>query len=302
MQKNSIQFSGLAPFRLQITDVTTCADSPENVFDQHVHGECEIYINLSGDVEFMVEDHIYPISPGSVIITKPYENHHCIYKSNAVHKHFWILFSCEGNEELFRIFFCRRAGEGNLIALNGDAVSELNENCRMLLKEGIPPLEQYFCFFRLIQLLSDGTMMSPTSVRLSPEVIVALDLIHERISETISVKDLADYLHISVSTFERKFKKNLGLTPRAYIFKRKLALAAALLAQGGSVKEVCERCGFSDDSNFIVLFRRNFGMTPLKYKKQFESAGRDDLRQKGEKPGESCHILRSKNHEKTTQK
>ena len=41
----------------------------ELIFDG-VMWECEIYLNLSGDVSFEVENRIYPVSPGTVILTR----------------------------------------------------------------------------------------------------------------------------------------------------------------------------------------------------------------------------------------
>lgn len=76
-----IIFGGVEPFYMNIRYIETDSKSIGNVFEQHVHDECEIYFNLSGDVSFMVEDNIYPITPGSAVITRPYENHHCIYHS-----------------------------------------------------------------------------------------------------------------------------------------------------------------------------------------------------------------------------
>ena len=71
-----------------------------------------------------MENNIYPITRGSVIITKPYEYHHCIYHSNELHKHYWILFSSEGNEHLLRLFFNRDTGNKNLIQLNGEELEK----------------------------------------------------------------------------------------------------------------------------------------------------------------------------------
>ena len=78
--------------------------SPLNVYDNHIHNECEIYINVSDDVSFSVGNSIYPVMPGGNIITSPLENHHCIYHTNRLHKHFWISFSAAGNERLRQLF------------------------------------------------------------------------------------------------------------------------------------------------------------------------------------------------------
>ncbi|MBP3591363.1 MAG: AraC family transcriptional regulator [Clostridia bacterium] len=44
-----------------------------------------------------------------------------------------------------------------------------------------------------------------------------------------------------------------------------------LLKKDASVTEACTAAGFSDCSHFIVLFKKKFGETPLKYKKRIES-------------------------------
>lgn len=56
----------------------------------------------------MVEDQIYSVSAGSVIITRPYEYHHCIYHSNERHRHYLVLFSADNNEKILDIFLTER--------------------------------------------------------------------------------------------------------------------------------------------------------------------------------------------------
>ena len=69
----------------------------EHIFqiDRHFHNQYEIYLNLSGDVSFMVEGNVYPVTRGDMIVTKAYEYHNCIYRSDKPHKHYWILFAFE---------------------------------------------------------------------------------------------------------------------------------------------------------------------------------------------------------------
>lgn len=81
-------FPAISPFSMQIAYVDIDSHSSLNQFEHHIHPECEIYLNLSGDVSFMVEDRIYPITAGSVIITRPHEYHHCIYHSDKRHRHY----------------------------------------------------------------------------------------------------------------------------------------------------------------------------------------------------------------------
>ena len=71
-------FGEIKPFDMTATYIEIDSNSPLNVYDDHIHNECEIYINLSGDVSFAVENSVYPIMPGGIIITRPLEYHHCI--------------------------------------------------------------------------------------------------------------------------------------------------------------------------------------------------------------------------------
>ena len=98
----------LSDFKIRAVYSEITKSSNENVNHSHIHDECEIYVNLSGDVSFIVENKIYPVKPGDIIISKPFEYHHCVYHSNKLHKHFWILFSSSGNEDMLNIFLIEK--------------------------------------------------------------------------------------------------------------------------------------------------------------------------------------------------
>lgn len=235
--------------------------------DQHIHPECEIYFNLSGDVSFMAGDNVYPISRGSVIVTRPYEYHHCIYRSNAVHRHYWVLFSSEHNEKFLDLFFRRKAGEGNLIVLSPEDTDRLALLFDSFLYNELSPSERYISFFEVLKILTSGAKRTSGKARLSPEVSLALGEINKNFSEPFSLSDLAGSLHLSVNTLERHFKSELGITPREYLLRRRMSSAVSLLADGKSVTEAAQESGFSDCSHFISRFKKQFNTTPAKYKK-----------------------------------
>ncbi len=65
----------------------------------------------------------------------------------------------------------------------------------------------------------------------------------------------------------RASRKHLGRTPTAYVNERRMEHAALLL--GGSdlpVESVSHQCGIGNLSHFYRLFRRQFGMTPRRYR------------------------------------
>ena len=98
-----------------------------------------------------------------------------------------------------------------------------------------------------------------------------LDDIHGHFSEIRSVGDVLASHFVSSATLTRWFRKYLHTSPREYLESVRLSNAAVLLLKGHSVTDACMRSGFSDCSHFIVLFKKKFGETPLKYKKKVKT-------------------------------
>lgn len=266
MEKVTRSHVGVCPFDLMANYYESRPEDADENFESHIHEECEIYVNLSGDVSFVVEKRIYPVLPGNIIITRPYEYHHCVYHSNKLHKHFWILFSCKGNEELLTRFFNRKEGDGNLLVLPPDKTEKLFSLCRNMTKAENDKMLALADFFELMKLLGSADNINPKS-SYPQDVEFAIKYIGENFSSPITVKDIAKSAGVSVNTLERHFSETLCQTPSGYLLKKRLSHAAFLLSEGESVTNASEKSGFSDYSKFISVFKKNYGMTPLKYKK-----------------------------------
>ena len=247
------------------------ATSPLNHNESHIHKECEIYINLSGDVSFEVENRIYPISRGSVIITRPYEYHHCIYRSDSRHEYFWITFSADEQQDFLEMFFGREKGKDNLILLEEPLLQDCCAVLQTLLQKETDLLTRRICFLQFFRILSAGKGVNSigTVEDLPPDVTAALRYIDAHFKEDISIVTLSQACSVSVNTLERHFKESLGATPFAMLRKKRLITSLENLRNGGSVTDAAFQSGFSDYSNYIQLFRKQFGLTPLQYKKMF---------------------------------
>lgn len=264
---NHEYFECINPFNFSVTYSELYADSAENVNDSHIHEECEIYVNLSGDVSFIVENHIYPIKPGDIIITRPHEYHHCVYHSNKLHKHFWIIFSSSGNEYLLDAFFNRKTGCANHLALSSDNADAFISFCYKMTEEEPLQSRKYYNFFNLINILQNANIVNDNDVNYPADTTAAINYINSNFRNFISVGEIAKAANVSINTLERHFIKTLNITPSEYIKKKRLANAIKLLSNGSTVTEASAQSGFSDYSNFIALFKNTYGITPLKYKK-----------------------------------
>jgi len=264
---NHEHFESVKPFDFSATYLELYADSGENVNYSHIHDECEIYVNLSGDLSFIVENNIYPIKPGDIIITRPHEYHHCVYHSNKLHRHFWILFSSSGNEYLLDTFFDRKSGSANHLSLPPEYSAQFISLCYKLTETEPLQSRKFYNFFKLINILQKADIVNDTDEHYPKDITYAINYINRHFENDISIGEIAKGANVSINTLERHFKKTLNISPYEYIKKKRLANAVKLLSSGCTVYEASSQSGFSDYSNFIAIFKNTYGITPLKYQK-----------------------------------
>ena len=83
----------------------------------------------------------------------------------------------------------------------------------------------------------------------------------------IEIKELAEISDLSISQFNRIFKKIFYTTPTKYMNNKRIKKAKALLAGTNyPVIIIAEECGFSDNYYFSKIFKQQTGLSPLKYR------------------------------------
>lgn len=98
----------------------------------------------------------------------------------------------------------------------------------------------------------------------------AQHFIEQHYAEEITVKRLAALGNISVSSFNRIFKKELHLTPIEYLIEVRLQQAKKLLRRKEiPITQVALRCGFNSSSHLAASFQRVLHMTPSEYRKVY---------------------------------
>lgn len=272
---NSISMPNVSKFELNISKSNTSVSSPARNTSAHIHDTCEIYVNISGNVSFMVEKNLYPIQHGDIIISKPYEYHHCIYHDSSDHHHYWITFSSTENQELFSFFLGKKRGENNLIRLPENILQDFLKLCdRLAHADPKNSLETTSLFFALLSYIETGLNnynVEQSNIHIPQNFLSILNYVNKNFTSIKSINEIADTFDISITTLERYFKKHLNMTPRRYLEDKKLFNACKLLRTNYSVIDACFESGFCDYSHFITIFKRNFNTTPLKYKKNVET-------------------------------
>jgi AraC-like DNA-binding protein len=96
----------------------------------------------------------------------------------------------------------------------------------------------------------------------------AIDFISAHFREPITVRQLAKMTRLSVSQFERNFKKLFKITPRKYLTQVRLDAAARLLIETtGTIAAIAHETGFYDQSYFTKQFKAAKGVTPARYRR-----------------------------------
>lgn len=240
--------------------------------EEHIHDFYELYINLSGDVSFLVEDHIYPISRGDIIVTAPNEIHRCLYHSDTMHEHFCIwIRALPFATDLLRQDFERH----KLLVLSEEDKERVIDACFAFYRSRTDGSVSAFggvkSFFEILELIcaqKDHTIQGQSLPSGFAEIV---EYISQHYTESsCTVAQLCEKFYISKSTLCRRFRRHFQTTPSDYIEAKRFSEAKKLLGSGFSVQSACLYSGFSDCSYFIMRFRHKFGVTPYKYQKDIK--------------------------------
>ena len=96
--------------------------------------------------------------------------------------------------------------------------------------------------------------------------------ITEFIEQNYTIEYMAELCNMSVTTFKKRFAEYYELPPHRWFVKQHLHKAAELLlSEDLSIKEVCHKCHFGNQTQFTNRFRREYGVTPKQYQDRYKA-------------------------------
>ena len=90
--------------------------------------------------------------------------------------------------------------------------------------------------------------------------------IQSALGDTATLTELARGVGASLRTLQRLFPEETGLTLEAWRQKARLIASAVALSSGAAVNLTAANCGYESPSAFITAFKRQFGVTPGRYR------------------------------------
>ncbi len=104
-----------------------------------------------------------------------------------------------------------------------------------------------------------------------------VQVMHERYTERLPSEQLAEMAGVSISQFERRFRRAFGMSPHQYLTRIRIEHAARLLRESDqSITDISHASGFYDHAHFSRTFRKFMNCAPSAYRSQHKIAQHDD--------------------------
>ncbi|WP_251977675.1 AraC family transcriptional regulator [Salinicola avicenniae] len=110
--------------------------------------------------------------------------------------------------------------------------------------------------------LLDKPLSTPKANAPSLGVQHMLERIHDDPLKAPSLSMLASIAGLPAYTAFRRFRREMGITPHAYLKQYRVRLACAAIGRGAALTEAAAISGFADQSHMTRAFVRQLGITP----------------------------------------
>ena len=243
----------------------------------HAHDFLELYYFLDGSVTYYIEDQVYDLCPGDLLIIPAGKMHRpVIANEHAAYERMvlWItpqyLQSIDSPAGDLQKNLQKVGEHGYCVPFRGDETVFVTALLKKLLYMQKNDTDPQFCagavelylwtIFRSYGVI-DTTHRNETQV--IPQVI---RYITEHFGEPLTLEDIAAEFFVSKSYLNRHFKAYTNSTVYAYIMALRLTHARRMLREGIPAVEAGRECGFSDYSTFYKAFKTQTGLSPQQFK------------------------------------
>ena len=248
----------------------------------HYHDGHQLLYIVKGSVDVTVNGICERVEEGTLLLFSRFEEHSITVRGEEYQRYSLRIspdvVNARDNELLFGLLVNR--AQGFQRAIPAGAHSDVVEHCfrriaeeyreRLLMREEMLDV-------LLRELLLVVCRMLPQNFL--PEKSEGARLVYQLqqrfesdFCRIVSLGELAEEYHMSVSYLSHLFKETTGMSVMEYLFACRLFAAKRYLATTDmTVGEIVAACGFCDNSNFSRNFKKKTGMTPSDFRKTYRS-------------------------------
>jgi AraC-like DNA-binding protein len=228
-----------------------------------------VYITEGTGILHLKSGTAIPIKKGQVIIIFPGQWHSYYPTKETGWKEYYIGFSGEIIDELVQNSFLSKQNHFLDVGLNEELVSLYKRTIEIARADKIATQQHLLgIVMHMIGLIISESKNQQINDVMAVQIIEnAKIIINENIFEILHPEELALKLNMNYTSFRKFFKKMTGLAPAKYIQLLKIQKAKQLLLESSlSIKEISFQLKFYSPENFNVIFRKQTGENPSKYR------------------------------------
>ncbi len=227
-----------------------------------------IYIR-KGKGHFFFEDGEQTVGAGQVVLYSPHEPQIYRYFKEEGAEVFWLHFGGSEAASLLeelklnaeKVFSL--CAEGDIPLLISELIAELQLQ---------KPAFQAACRALLTAVLTRVCRCRHTLESSDAVIERACLKIAAGYAKNLTNQELADACNMSVSSFAHRFKEKIGVSPREFLLRRRLAAACFLLENTDTpIGNIAKDVGFEDALYFSKFFRSRTGQNPSDYRSYYNN-------------------------------
>ena len=216
---------------------------------------------VNGNGTYMYLNKMLKVAKGDVVFIP--ENIYCYSEWHGTPEIEVVYLSCFMHYESFRY-------EPQILQASEDIKNDILQIAALLSLGQLEMLEAYSRIYTLLQKVLP--QMKQSNVEFDKTMQNAIEYLTDHFNEHFSVAHLAKQCCVSESTLYHLFQAELGQTPVRFLNSIKINVAIEYLENSQhSVSSISEMVGFRSENHFRKVFADFTGMTPLQYRKKFDS-------------------------------
>ena len=295
---------GEGPKAVWITNVYTSlckyahkiSSRPTGTYAVHDHPFYEMVYVVSGQVDFFIAGHVYPLGSGTLLTFPPGVRHGVLVRTDAPYERYTLHF----DPRLLSMERRRLLLSAMPADLLGVVPAEQGENAvwRSMESSGVIQVLEAMETLRaveqdkldeLIPIYVEAVLAAliPRAARKRAEPDAArrplgqkeqiVSWVDQHYTEAISLDSLAERFYLSKGYLSALFRQATGSNLKDYVRARRMAHVQLLLSSGVPAAQAAARVGFGDYTTFYRAYVRSFGHAPSA---DCENGGRNTLLEK----------------------
>lgn len=252
----------------------------------HTHHYFEIQCVLEGQAEYTTPAGVIPVKKNDLILVPPDTAHGlCVFNGGTVisigirkstfEKAFRDILS--GNLPISRYFRGAMTGKQNNEIFFRDALDDFSTQLLLMMyrQQKVGTVEankindhliQSFIYY-IAEKSTDDTMFGTAEYLQDKIWDVRMYMVENYRSVTLA--SAAKHFHYSEAYLSRLISRQLGMTFSQLLQTIRLEKSCELLVNSDmKITELCEQVGYDNESYYIQIFRKAYGVTPLQYRKR----------------------------------